>query len=67
MSGFDLFRDKKGLIRHSISSRLMPVKRQNGSEWKEWLSENAPRLLAYAQQRCDSMAEAEDMLQDSLI
>ncbi|MDA7535988.1 sigma-70 family RNA polymerase sigma factor [Akkermansiaceae bacterium] len=45
----------------------MPVKRQNGSEWKEWLSENAPRLLAYAQQRCDSMAEAEDMLQDSLI
>ncbi|MEJ6560336.1 MAG: sigma-70 family RNA polymerase sigma factor [Akkermansiaceae bacterium] len=45
----------------------MPVKRQNGSEWKEWLSENAPRLLAYARQRCDSMAEAEDMLQDSLI
>ncbi len=40
---------------------------QRNSEWKEWLSENAPRLLAYARQRCGSVAEAEDILQDALV
>jgi len=36
-------------------------------QWKSWLSENAPRLLAYARQRCQSAEEAEDVLQDALI
>ena len=35
--------------------------------WKGWLAENSGRLLAYARQRCASMEEAEDVLQDALI
>ena len=35
--------------------------------WKDWLAENAGRLLAYARQRCESQQEAEDVLQDALI
>ncbi|MDB4401373.1 sigma-70 family RNA polymerase sigma factor [Akkermansiaceae bacterium] len=45
----------------------MSKRSQRGPEWKEWVSENAPRLLAYARQRCQDMAEAEDILQDTLI
>jgi len=45
----------------------MSGKSQRNREWKEWFGENAPRLLAYARQRCDSVAEAEDILQDALI
>lgn len=36
-------------------------------DWKDWLAENAGRLLAYARQRCESQQEAEDVLQDALI
>ncbi len=39
----------------------------HGTAWKDWLNENASRLLAYARQRCESMEEAEDVLQDALI
>lgn len=46
----------------------MAIKSQSLDQaWKIWLSENAPRLLAYARQRCQSMEEAEDVLQDALI
>ena len=38
-----------------------------GSEWKSWLDESAPRLLAYARARCNNAQEAEDLLQDALI
>jgi len=40
---------------------------QHSKAWKEWLQENASRLLAYARQRCENMEEAEDVLQDALI
>ncbi|MBC8148068.1 MAG: sigma-70 family RNA polymerase sigma factor [Verrucomicrobiaceae bacterium] len=46
----------------------MVLKGQNlNKQWKSWLSENAPRLLACARQRCQSAEEAEDVLQDALI
>ena len=35
--------------------------------WSDWLAENGGRLLAYARQRCESVQEAEDVLQDALI
>lgn len=35
--------------------------------WKQWLDDNAPRLLAYARGRCQNSQEAEDLLQDALI
>jgi RNA polymerase sigma-70 factor (ECF subfamily) len=38
-----------------------------GDQWKEWLDESAPRLLAYARARCNNAQEAEDLLQDALI
>jgi len=38
-----------------------------GDRWKDWLDESAPRLLAYARARCNSVEEAEDLLQDALI
>ncbi len=38
-----------------------------GPQWKTWLDESAPRLLAYARARCHSAEEAEDLLQDALI
>ncbi len=38
-----------------------------GSQWKSWLDESAPRLLAYARSRCNNAQEAEDLLQDALI
>ena len=43
-----------------------PAQKQ-GEKWKEWLDENAPRLLAYARARCQSSDEAEDLLQEALI
>ncbi|MGJ8694863.1 MAG: RNA polymerase sigma factor [Verrucomicrobiaceae bacterium] len=45
----------------------MSSKDRRGKEWKEWLGENAPRLLAYARQRCGNQQEAEDILQDTLV
>jgi RNA polymerase sigma-70 factor, ECF subfamily len=38
-----------------------------GDEWKNWLDESAPRLLAYARARCNNAQEAEDLLQEALI
>jgi len=38
-----------------------------GDQWKQWLDESAPRLLAYARARCNNAQEAEDLLQDALI
>ncbi len=38
-----------------------------GKQWKTWLDESAPRLLAYARARCNNAQEAEDLLQDALI
>ena len=38
-----------------------------GDQWKQWLDESAPRLLAYARARCNNSQEAEDLLQDALI
>jgi len=46
-----------------MSSPVSP----HSKAWKDWLNENASRLLAYARQRCENMAEAEDVLQDALI
>lgn len=40
---------------------------KQGKKWQAWLDANALRLLAYARGRCNSTAEAEDLLQDSLI
>ena len=40
---------------------------QQGEKWKEWLDENASRLLAYGRARCQSVDEAEDLLQEALI
>ncbi len=40
---------------------------QQGEKWKEWLDDNAARLLAYARARCQSADEAEDLLQEALI
>ena len=38
-----------------------------GAEWRDWLDQNASRLLAYARARCASAEEAEDLLQEALI
>lgn len=38
-----------------------------GAEWRDWLDQNASRLLAYARARCVSAEEAEDLLQEALI
>lgn len=35
--------------------------------WKLWLDEHSPRLLMFARQRTQSMADAEDVLQDCVI
>ncbi len=40
---------------------------QLSDQWKEWLDESAPRLLAYARGRCENQQEAEDLLQDALV
>lgn len=40
---------------------------KQGEKWKEWLDENASRLLAYARARCNDADEAEDLLQEALI
>ncbi len=40
---------------------------QLSAAWKDWLDENASRLLAYARQRCENLQQAEDVLQDALI
>ncbi len=36
-------------------------------DWDAWLSENGARLLLYARQQCRSDADAQDVLQDSLV
>ena len=36
-------------------------------DWETWLDEHGPRLLLYARQRTRSMADAEDVLQSSLM
>jgi RNA polymerase sigma-70 factor (ECF subfamily) len=51
-----------------VSVESMKSRKQAlGKAWKDWLDESAPRLLAYARGRCQSMEEAEDLLQDALI
>jgi len=41
--------------------------KDKSAEWKDWLDENAARLLAYASARCQNTEEAEDLLQEALI
>lgn len=41
--------------------------KEKSDQWKEWLDENAARLLAYARGRCQNAEEAEDLLQEALI
>ena len=40
---------------------------QKSPDWEAWLDEHGPRLLLYARQRTRSIADAEDVLQSSLI
>lgn len=40
---------------------------QESPDWEAWLDEHGPRLLLYARQRTRSIADAEDVLQSSLI
>lgn len=35
--------------------------------WREWLTENAPRLILFARQQSRSAEDAEDIVQDALI
>ncbi|MFI3244714.1 MAG: sigma-70 family RNA polymerase sigma factor [Akkermansia sp.] len=36
-------------------------------DWNHWLGENSARLMLYARQQCRSEADAEDVLQESLV
>ena len=39
----------------------------NDQEWSRWFQSEAPRFLLYARQKCEGLAEAEDVLQEALV
>jgi len=45
----------------------MASHRQLAEDWQTWMQENGPRLVLFARQRCDSLHDAEDMVQEAIV
>ncbi len=39
----------------------------NDQEWSRWFQTEAPKFLLYARQKCEGLAEAEDVLQEAVV